>query len=154
MKLFLLMTSLQVPENLHLYSGAILKDVPFEDAKRVLPESFEIATFEEVEDESAIRIKWSDETGAIKALFARGVRTMVCVIDLVPAMMAAFQGATYIMVPAPDEEDVVDMIHTYGFDSQVLVHGAEGSLKAAVKNGAHAALVTPESLNLQNVTNF
>ncbi|MEA2553717.1 MAG: transaldolase [Fimbriimonadaceae bacterium] len=131
--------------------GDISAEVVATDYDTMLKEALEISSWH---PQIVVKVPLI-ETGVklVRTLSERGIRTNVTLVFSVPqALMAAKAGATYIsnFVGRVDDisgdgmeavADTVEMVETYGFESEVLVASVRNPLHVvqAVQAGAHVA---------------
>ncbi len=131
--------------------GAISAEVVATDYDTMLKEALEISSWHE---QIVIKVPLIEPgVHLVKTLSDRGIRTNVTLVFTVgQALMAAKAGATYIsnFVGRVDDlttdgmdavADTVNMVHTYGFESEVLVASVRHPLHVlqSIQAGAHVA---------------
>ena len=131
--------------------GAISAEVVATDYDTMLKEALEVSSWHE---QIVVKVPLIEPgIRLVKTLSDKGIRTNVTLVFSVsPALLAAKAGATYIsnFVGRVDDisddgmnavRDTVDMVNTYGFESEVLVASVRHPLHVvqAVQAGAHVS---------------
>ncbi len=131
--------------------GAISAEVVATDYPTMLKEALEVSSWHE---QIVVKVPLIEPgISLVKTLSDKGIRTNVTLVFSVSqALLAAKAGATFIsnFVGRVDDisddgmnavRDTVDMVNTYGFDSEVLVASVRHPLHVvqAVQAGAHIA---------------
>ncbi len=131
--------------------GDISAEVVATDYETMLKEALEVSSWH---PQIVVKVPLIEPgVGLVKTLADRGIRTNVTLVfTLTQALLAAKAGATYIsnFVGRVDDisgdgmeavRDTVEMINTYGFDSEVLVASVRHPMHIvqAIQAGAHVS---------------
>ena len=140
--------------------GAISAEVVATDYDTMLKEALEISSWS---PQIVVKVPLIENgVKLVSTLTDKGIRTNVTLVFSVSqALMAAKAGATYIsnFVGRVDDNgadgmdavrDTVDMVNTYGFDSEVLVASVRHPLHVleSIRAGAHVATMPLKTLEM------
>ena len=140
--------------------GAISAEVVATDYDTMLKEALEISSWN---PQIVVKVPLIENgIKLVSTLTDKGIRTNVTLVFSVSqALMAAKAGATYIsnFVGRVDDNgadgmdavrDTVDMVNTYGFDSEVLVASVRHPLHVleSIRAGAHVATMPLKTLEM------
>ena len=140
--------------------GAISAEVVATDYDTMLKEALEISSWN---PQIVVKVPLIENgIKLVSTLTDKGIRTNVTLVFSVSqALMAAKAGATYIsnFVGRVDDNgadgmdavrDTVDMVNTYGFDSEVLVASVRHPLQVleSIRAGAHVATMPLKTLEM------
>jgi transaldolase len=140
--------------------GAISAEVVATDYDTMLKEALEISSWSE---QIVVKVPLIEPgVSLVKTLSDKGIRTNVTLVFSVSqALMAAKAGATYIsnFVGRVDDlgadgmdavRDTVEMVNTYGFESEVLVASVRHPLHVleSIRAGAHVATMPLKTLEM------
>ncbi len=140
--------------------GAISAEVVATDYNTMLKEALEIASWHE---QIVVKVPLIENgIRLVNTLTSKGIRTNVTLVfTLTQALMAAKAGATYIsnFVGRVDDlsddgmravADTVNMVETYGFDSEVLVASIRHPMHIvnSINAGAHVATMPLKAMEM------